>query len=60
MNDQSKRFAELAKKGALSNDLLTAWLLDLEERVRRLESLWSHSVAWEVGKAELAETKKER
>jgi len=57
MNSQSEQFAELAKKGALSNDLLTAWLLDLEERVRLLESSWSHRVTWEVSKAELAETK---
>jgi hypothetical protein len=49
----------LAKEGVLSNDLLTKWLIDLEERLRKLESSWSPRVTWGVSKAELAETKKE-
>jgi len=35
---KEKSIYELAKKGALSNDLLTKWLLELEERIRILES----------------------
>jgi len=59
MNSQNKRPYELAKEGVLSNDLLTKWLIDLEERLRKLESSQSLSVNWGVSKAELAETKKE-
>jgi hypothetical protein len=59
MNSQHKHPYDLAKESVLSNDLLTKWLIDLEERLRKLESSWSPNVTWEVSKAELAETKKE-
>jgi hypothetical protein len=59
MNSQNKRPYDLAKEGVLSNDLLTKWLIDLEERLRKLECSWSPCVNWGVSKAELAETKKE-
>ena len=59
MDSRNKHPFELAKEGVLSNDLLTKWLIDLEERLRKLESSWSHQVSWEVSKAELAETKTE-
>jgi hypothetical protein len=59
MNSQNKHPYELAKEGVLSNDLLTEWLIDVEERLRRFESSWSPSVTWEVSKAELAETESE-
>ena len=59
MDSQNKHPYELAKEGVLSNDLLTKWLIDLEERLRKLESSLSPRVTWEVSKAELAETKKE-
>jgi hypothetical protein len=59
MDSQSKHTYDLAKETVLSNALLTKWLVDLEERLRRLESLWSPNVTWGVSKAELAETKKE-
>ena len=59
MDNQSKHPYDLAKETVLSNDLLTKWLVDLEERLRRLESSWSPNVTWGVSKAELAETKKE-
>jgi hypothetical protein len=59
MNSQNKQLYELAKEGVLSNDLLTRWLIDIEERLRKIESSWSPSVTWEVSKAELAETKSE-
>jgi len=59
MDSQSKHTYDLAKETVLSNDLLTKWLVDLEERLRRLESSWSPNVTWGVSKAELAETKKE-
>jgi hypothetical protein len=54
-----KSVYELAKETALSNDSLTKWLIDLEERVRRLESSLSPNVTWEVSQAELAETENE-
>lgn len=57
MDNQEKRVYELAKKAVLSNDLLTQWLINIEERLRKLESLQSLNVTWEVSKAELAETK---
>jgi hypothetical protein len=59
MSRQDKHAYELAKENVLSNDLLTKWLLELEERLRRLEASLSPSVTWEVGQAELAETKRE-
>ena len=59
MDSQNKHPYELAKEGVLSNDLLTKWLVGLEERLRKLESSLSPRVTWEVSKAELAETKKE-
>ena len=59
MNSQNKHPYELAKEGVLSNDLQTKWLIDLEERLRKLESSRSLCVNWGVSKAELAETKKE-
>jgi len=59
MDDQEKRPYELAKKDVLSNDLLTKWLIDLEDRIRKLESSLSPNVTWEVSQAELTETKKE-
>jgi hypothetical protein len=59
MNSQNKHPCELAKEGTLSNDLLTKWLIDIEERLRKIESSWSPYVTWEVSKAELAETKNE-
>jgi hypothetical protein len=49
----------LAKKSVLSNDLLTKWLVDLEERLRKIESSLSPKVTWEVSQAELAETETE-
>ncbi|MBX5328643.1 MAG: hypothetical protein QHH18_07310 [Candidatus Bathyarchaeota archaeon] len=57
MDNQTKHAYELAKKTVLSNDLLTQWLIDIEERLRKLESSQSLNVTWEVSKAELAETK---
>jgi hypothetical protein len=59
MNSQNKHFYELAREGVLSNDLLTEWLIEVEERLRRIESSQSPSVTWEVSKAELAETESE-
>ncbi len=59
MDDQEKSFYELAKKAALANNLLTQWLVKIEERLRKLESSQSLNVTWEVSKAELAETKTE-
>jgi len=59
MTDEDKSVYKLAKEGVLSNDLLTKWLIDLEERVRRLESSLSPNVTWGVSQAELAETENE-
>jgi hypothetical protein len=59
MDGQNKHPYDLAKEGVLSNDLMTKWLIDLEERLRKLESSWSPDVTWGVSKAELAETKTE-
>jgi hypothetical protein len=59
MGSQNKHPYELAKESVLSNDLLTKWLVDLEERLRKLESSQSLRVNWGVSKAELAETEKE-
>lgn len=59
MDSQETRLYELAKKSVLSNDLLTKWLIDLEERLRKLEDSLSPHVTWEVSKAELAETENE-
>jgi len=59
MDDQVEHPYKLAEENVLSNDLLTKWLIDLEERLRKLESSVSSSVTWEVGQAELAETKSE-
>jgi hypothetical protein len=58
MNSQKNPY-ELAKEGVLPNDLLTEWLIDIEKRLRRIESSQSPSVTWEVSKAELAETETE-
>ena len=49
---------EFAKENVLSNELLTRWLVELEERLRRLEAL-SPSVTLEVSQDELAETGRE-
>jgi len=59
MGRRNKHPYELAKKNVLSNDLLTKWLIELEERLRRLEASLSPRVTWEVSQAELAETKRE-
>jgi len=59
MGNQETHPYELAKKNVLSNDLLTKWLIDLEERLRKLEDSLSPHVTWEVSKAELAETENE-
>jgi len=59
MNEQEKHPYELAKKNVLPNSLLTKWLIDIEERLRRLESL-SPNVTWEVSQDELAETEDEK
>ena len=59
MDSQNKHPYELAREIILSNDLLTKWLIGLEERLRKLESSLSPHVTWGVSKAELAETKKE-
>ena len=59
MGSQETHPYELAKKNVLSNDLLTKWLIDLEERIRKLESSLSPNVTWEVSQAELTETRKE-
>jgi hypothetical protein len=56
MAEHEKSLYELAEEGALSNDLLTKWLVEIEERLRRIESSLSPSVTWEVSQAELAET----
>ncbi len=59
MVNRSETLYESAKESVLSNDLLTKWLVDIEERLRKIESSWSPYVTWEVSKAELAETEKE-
>ena len=59
MGRRNKHPYELAQKNVLSNDLLTRWLIELEERLRRLDASRSPRVTWEVSQAELAETKKE-
>jgi hypothetical protein len=59
METQDKHPYDSAKEAALPNDLLTKWLIDLEERLRKIESSWSLSVNLGVSKAELAETRKE-
>jgi hypothetical protein len=59
MDSRDKHPYELAKEVVLSNDLLTKWLIDLEERLRKIESSLSLDVTWEVSQAELAETKSE-
>jgi len=59
MNKQEKHPYELAKNNVLPNSLLTRWLIDIEERLRRLESL-SPNVTWEVSQDELAETEDEK
>jgi len=56
MSEHEKSLCEQAKEGSLSNDLLTKWLVEIEERLRRIESSPSPSVTWEVSQAELAET----
>jgi hypothetical protein len=55
-NSESEHPYKSAKKSVLSNDLLTKWLLDLEERLQKIESSLSPKVTWEVSQAELAET----
>jgi len=59
MESQGKRLYEMAKENVLSNDLLTKWLINLEERLRKVESSQSPRVTWGVSQAELTETKKE-
>lgn len=56
---EKEQFYESAKKHVLSNDLLTKWLINIEERIRKIELSWSPNVTWGVSKAELAETKSE-
>ena len=58
MENHDKHLYELAKENVLSNELLTKWLIELEERLRRLEAL-SPSVTLEVSQDELAETRRE-
>jgi len=59
-NVMKKQPYEPVKEGViLSNDLLSKWLIDIEEKLREIESLWSPNVTWEVSKAELAETESE-
>lgn len=60
MESQGKRLSEMTKETALSNDLLTKWLINLEERLRKVESLQSPHVTWGVSQAELTETKKRK
>jgi hypothetical protein len=45
-------------QSVLANDLLTEWLVKLEERVRAIEASLSPRVTWGVSQAELTETKK--
>jgi hypothetical protein len=56
MDKSDERFYESASKGVLSNDLLTKWLTDIEERLRRIEASLSTNVTWGVSQDELAET----
>ena len=58
MENRDRHLYELAKENVLSNELLTKWLIELEERLRRLEAL-SPSVTLEVSQDELAETRRE-
>lgn len=58
MTSSDKNIYESAKEKVLSNDLLTKWLVDLEERLRRIEVSLSLDVTWGVSKAELVETEK--
>jgi len=58
MENHDRHLYELAKENVLSNALLTKWLIELEERLRRLEAL-SPSVTLEVSQDELAETGRE-
>ena len=58
MENHDRHLYELAKENVLSNALLTKWLIELEERLRRLEAL-SPSVTLEVSQDELAETRRE-
>lgn len=59
MEDRDEHPYELAKERVLSNDLLTKWLVELEERLRRVEASLSPDVTWEVSQDELAENKME-
>jgi len=59
MSDEETHPYDLAKRDVLSNELLTKWLVDLEERVRKLEASLSPRVTWEVSQAELAEPERE-
>lgn len=59
MESQDKHPYELAKENVLSNELLTKWLIELEERLRRLEASPSPHVTWGVSQDELAETRRE-
>jgi len=59
MESKDESYYELAKEGALSNDLLAKWLINIEDRLRRLEFSLSPRVTWEVSQAELAETRRE-
>lgn len=55
----SESLLELARRSVLPNDLLTRWLVELEERLRKIEDSLSPNVTWGVGQDELAETKRE-
>jgi len=60
MQSESKHSYDLAKESVLSNELLTKWLLELEERLRVVEASLSPRVTWGVSQDELAETRKRR
>jgi len=59
MSSQDKHPYDIAKEKVLSNELLTKWLIELEERLRKLELSLSPRVTWGVSQAELAETEKQ-
>lgn len=56
---ESESLLELARRSVLPSDLLTKWLVELEERLRKIEDSRSSNVTWGVGQDELAETKRE-
>lgn len=58
MCSESKQACDSAKQSVLPNDVLTEWLVKLEERVRAIETSLSPCVTWGVSQAELTETEK--